>query len=324
MVLFTIVSIFGDHLVIIHACNDRESALEYMKTTAVKWACDNVGSNNYIDSFDTDKLPQRAGFYVQYKDPNLRTEILAKQVTETTLSGWRSTYKTYTTSIIGRYLIVETDANIALSTTVDRMAHELDTIINDYKSAEEDRVATMECYTKRIAQLESECMRTNISSDLFEGQIRGLKADLDSVRNENSSLHAKLSKCKCAVSPNESARTTIRRPVNSHALSFDGVVNELKTRFSLAQMAPRIPPPPPPPPTMPLVMPRLSPLLPMMAHSSTIDVPSTEYEPLPDSDDGGEEESASGSESDDSFPNTKSLDELLDELDDNMNKNGWS
>lgn len=282
MALHIVLSTIGTDTKVLHGCDSRESAIDYIKSLATKWACDNVGVNNFVDTLEATELPQRAGFYIQYTDRNTRTEIVASQVIATPVSGWTGTYNTYTTKQLTRWFIVETEANLVLASALDKLSSDVDAMVMEYRELDEVREAD-------ISSLSSQLDDANGVISTLEVRIRELEDTI--AMNSRTKVHRR----------HQLFDPVVAAPAPSNAWSstssYDEVVNELKNK--LAEMpfrkavASAIPlPPPPPPPSFYNKAPAAN-LIQWEDAESPNDVV------------------------------TKSLDELLDELDNNIDRGGF-
>lgn len=285
MVLQTILCTVGDATKVLHACDTREAAIDYIKTIAIKWACDNVGVNNFVDTLEVATLPSRAGFYIQYADKNTRVEIIASQVIVTPTRGYLGTYNEVTVKRMCRWSVVETDANIVLSERVDKLSREVEKIINEYRDAESDRAAIQ-------SSLDAELTAANNTIAELRAQIHDLEATIEARDVQIAKL--KVYKPYQLFTPIGPA--AIPSPVSpvQTTTSYDDVVTELKNKLAempLRRAVSRPPPPPPPPPPS--------------FYGRSDDPWTSASDTLP------------------SLINAKSLDELLDELDDNTSFDKW-
>lgn len=304
MVLHLIISTVADTVKVLHALDTRDAAIDYIKTIATKWVCDNVGINNFVDTLEADTLPQRAGFYIQYSDKNTRSEITASQVIATPVSGWTGTYHTYSTKPICKWSIIETDANIVLRETRDKLIRDVDSIVADYRTAEEEHRVVVTGLEQRL-----DITTNNLKQQLdANGELeRQLTAALETITQLNAKIRE--------LSINKSYKLYDPKPCTSKATpaaSYDDVISELKNRLThIAHRHVVAASAPPPPPTKPL------PIKPLPVVEMK-DVDLSDYHDDADGDDSDTEVSAR-------LPPlmVKSLDDLLDDLDHDISVGKW-
>lgn len=231
---------------VLHPSDTKEAAIEYIKNAAVKWVHDNVGINNYVDVFDSVIPANRPGFYVEYVNKSIRDEIVGVQIVEHQLSGWTGKYSEFTRNQLIRWVVVESDCNLVLASSLDKLSREVDSIIGDYRDAECDRNATIELVQKQFQTAHDNLSLVSAERDELKALVSQLQAEIQTLKTHRPySLFTSLPSIK---------------PIQSQTPTYDEVVNELKSKIasrmtrgvpanlgSIPTSAP--PPPPPPPPT---------------------------------------------------------------------------
>jgi len=205
---------------------------------AMAWVQDNIGIKNYVDTFDSKTLPDRAGYYVQYLDPNIRTEIVGTKVTAVIVPGWMSTSTTYTKTPMATWQVLESTANLVLSSALDRVSRDVDSIIADYKVAEAERSATLAEYSRQIANLEERLLEgTENSIQLANSrdEIRRLKEERKIANEQLAESDRNLCVVKEQLLVSKEALESLGSrlgDISTHMISLRGKNSELELELA--------------------------------------------------------------------------------------------
>ena len=142
---YIVLSIFGDVHMIMKISSNLAETEEYTHQLAKDWVCDNIGKNNFVDTFNEVALPQKPGYYVQtakVSEASSKTmvkKINAIQVIEAEASGWTGKYKACCEKLHGCFMILSSSIQVMLKETHEKVLDALtETVTHEYDRIKAD------------------------------------------------------------------------------------------------------------------------------------------------------------------------------------------
>ena len=194
---FIVVSVMNDDYTVMKITSNYEDADAYLRQMSIDWCYDNMGKNNFVDTFHEEKLPAKPGFYVQYIKTlprNVVKKVVATQVYEVESSGWTGKYKTYGEKQQAVFMILGSDISIlqkkdheeALQTQEAKFAKEYERSMDDFRDTLRHKEATFAKLVEERDQLVAELIELRYKVESQYEDLEAKELDFEKLRREHS------------------------------------------------------------------------------------------------------------------------------------------